>query len=419
MSRKIHLAASAVSILALSAVLASAQESRDRPGGDGKGSASERAAPSVPSTSGASGKSSGESAPARERGGAAKSSEGAGAGTSSDGARSGSSAQPRAQSQSEQKSPANTNGSKQGDAASKNATSKGDSRADDGKTPRKSAEPARQREDDTRRRADEPRRDTSKDAQRTAPKDQPARADTGRGNDRGDRAGTGSGTGTGTGSSGAGTGGTGTAGSGDAAAPRTGSAKDRAGREDRRTVSLTDEQRTVIRERIVEQRAPRANLKVDIRIGTTLPREVRLAPLPQVIVERVPAYRGYRYVLVEDEIVIVEPRTLRVVEVIERDGRATERRGSGTSAQRRALELSPDQERIVYQAVHGRVAPVDVRVRLGLGADIPSRVRLETFPVELVERIPDLRRYRFVVADRQVVVVEPDTREIVLLIDDR
>jgi hypothetical protein len=39
--------------------------------------------------------------------------------------------------------------------------------------------------------------------------------------------------------------------------------------------------------------------------------------LPVEIVTIVPAYRGYKYILVEEEIVIIDPRTLRIVAVID------------------------------------------------------------------------------------------------------
>jgi hypothetical protein len=49
----------------------------------------------------------------------------------------------------------------------------------------------------------------------------------------------------------------------------------------------------------------------------TVPRTVRIFDLPPEIVTIVPAYRGYKYVIVEDEILIIDPRTLRIVYIIE------------------------------------------------------------------------------------------------------
>jgi hypothetical protein len=51
-----------------------------------------------------------------------------------------------------------------------------------------------------------------------------------------------------------------------------------------------------------------------------LPGDVNLMPLPTTIVDLVPEYRGYDYVVANDEIVIVQPSTRNVVEVINTGG---------------------------------------------------------------------------------------------------
>jgi Protein of unknown function (DUF1236) len=43
---------------------------------------------------------------------------------------------------------------------------------------------------------------------------------------------------------------------------------------------------------------------------------VHFVVLPEEIVRIVPQYRGFDYFLVEDEIVIVDPRTLEIVAII-------------------------------------------------------------------------------------------------------
>ena len=47
-----------------------------------------------------------------------------------------------------------------------------------------------------------------------------------------------------------------------------------------------------------------------------VPRTVRVAPVPVDDVEIQPAWRGYMYFVYEDEIIIVEPGTLRIVAVL-------------------------------------------------------------------------------------------------------
>ncbi|MFL6826155.1 MAG: DUF1236 domain-containing protein [Bradyrhizobium sp.] len=81
---------------------------------------------------------------------------------------------------------------------------------------------------------------------------------------------------------------------------------------------LTTEQRTkitsVIRQQHVE---PVQNVNFSISVGTRVPREVRFHTLPSEIVTIYPEWRGYEYFLVRDQIVVVDPRTLEIVAVLE------------------------------------------------------------------------------------------------------
>jgi hypothetical protein len=85
-------------------------------------------------------------------------------------------------------------------------------------------------------------------------------------------------------------------------------------------VTVTNEQRTQIRQRLganTSARIDRNQVNFSLSVGVTVPRTVRVFDLPPEIVTIVPAYRGYKYVIVEDEILIIDPRTLRIVAVIE------------------------------------------------------------------------------------------------------
>lgn len=83
-------------------------------------------------------------------------------------------------------------------------------------------------------------------------------------------------------------------------------------------VSLTVEQKTVVRTKVLTSSAPRVtNVNFTINVGTVVPRTVRVAPVPVTLVEIEPTWRGYMYFVHGDEIIIVEPRTLEIVAVLE------------------------------------------------------------------------------------------------------
>jgi hypothetical protein len=61
---------------------------------------------------------------------------------------------------------------------------------------------------------------------------------------------------------------------------------------------------------------PVTNVNFSLNVGTAVPRSVTLHTLPPAILTLVPAYRGFRYVLVGDDIVIIDPDTYEIVDVI-------------------------------------------------------------------------------------------------------
>ncbi len=82
---------------------------------------------------------------------------------------------------------------------------------------------------------------------------------------------------------------------------------------------LNADQKRKIRTSVIDGRtAPRiTNVNFSISVGTVVPRTVRVVQVPPTIVEFYPRWRGYLYFVHADEIVIVEPKTLRIVAVIE------------------------------------------------------------------------------------------------------
>ena len=69
--------------------------------------------------------------------------------------------------------------------------------------------------------------------------------------------------------------------------------------------SLTTEQKTKIRETVLKSgpRVSKTNINFSLSVGTVVPRTVRFAVLPPILVEIYPEWRGYEYFIVEDEII--------------------------------------------------------------------------------------------------------------------
>ena len=81
---------------------------------------------------------------------------------------------------------------------------------------------------------------------------------------------------------------------------------------------LSTEQRTKITTVIRDQHvAPVNNVNFSISIGGRVPRDVSFHPLPAEVVTVYPEWRGYEFFLVRDQIIVVNPRTLEIVAVLE------------------------------------------------------------------------------------------------------
>jgi hypothetical protein len=100
---------------------------------------------------------------------------------------------------------------------------------------------------------------------------------------------------------------------------------DRAGRRDggkskSARGNITNEKRTIIRERVV-RRAPkrysRNEINFNLSVGTAIPRSYVIYDVPSVFFDIYPEYRDYDYIVVGDLLLIIDPETREIIDVIE------------------------------------------------------------------------------------------------------
>ncbi len=85
-------------------------------------------------------------------------------------------------------------------------------------------------------------------------------------------------------------------------------------------VNLTSRQRNRIRNTVIDARgAPRVgHVGFDVTVGTLVPRDrVHVIRVPETLVRIDPQWHGYLYFVVEDQVVIVNPRDMRIVAVLD------------------------------------------------------------------------------------------------------
>lgn len=183
------------------------------------------------------------------------------------------------------------------------------------------------------------------------------------------------------------------------------------------SIELSERQETSIRTTLERERNLNIATDVDfeISVGVTVPRSVQLATLPSSIVEIVPAYRGYRYVVVRDEIIIVHPRTYRIVALVPAEGVA---RAEVRSTSRARVELSAPQRARILALARGGCATTleEPDFQITVGTQIPRRIELCPFEQTVIEEVEVVQPYRFVVVQNQVVLVDPSSYTIVEVI---
>ena len=68
---------------------------------------------------------------------------------------------------------------------------------------------------------------------------------------------------------------------------------------------------------IKQQKVQPVSLNVSISVGTRVPSTVRYYPLPTEVVTIYPEWRGYDYILVGNQILVLDPRTHEIVAILD------------------------------------------------------------------------------------------------------
>ena len=81
---------------------------------------------------------------------------------------------------------------------------------------------------------------------------------------------------------------------------------------------LSGEKRTKVQSAFRSHRSEAVvkDINVDVNVGVAVPRSVSLYAVPEEVVIIVPEYRRYRYFIFDDKVVIVDPGTYEIVDVL-------------------------------------------------------------------------------------------------------
>lgn len=163
---------------------------------------------------------------------------------------------------------------------------------------------------------------------------------------------------------------------------------------------------------------PVRNVNFSVSVGAVVPSSVRFYPVTPAIVEVYPEYRGYQFVVVEDDIVIVEPRSHKIVTVIDNGVSGSSR---AASRPRGKLSLSQQQRDVIRRSTierrtTGSGATTIIERDYAIGDELPETIEFEAFPETIYTEVPEIRSYRYVVHDRDVYVIDPQERRVIEII---
>jgi hypothetical protein len=150
------------------------------------------------------------------------------------------------------------------------------------------------------------------------------------------------------------------------------------------------------------------NINIAVNIGAPLPGEVELLPLPPAVVSLVPEYQGFEYVVVNDQVAIVQPSTRVVVEIIAPTGVAA----APAAPPPAVVNLTDAQQQLLLESVQDE-SPQAQMPELADGQTVPQNIELMPVPSAVVAQVPMIERYRVAAGNHRVVLVDPGTRVVV------
>lgn len=165
------------------------------------------------------------------------------------------------------------------------------------------------------------------------------------------------------------------------------------------------------------------SVNFSLAIGTVVPRDVHFERLPADVVEVMPQYRGFNFFVAREDIVIVDPATYQIVDVLPRGGQST----AAAPAPRKATFSDNEREAVRKHARSSRSEQRSTKTerrttgsatsttRVRVGDRLPDSVEIRSFPDE---ESPRLREYRYIERENRTYLIEPGERRIIEEIDD-
>jgi uncharacterized protein DUF1236 len=170
--------------------------------------------------------------------------------------------------------------------------------------------------------------------------------------------------------------------------------------------SINDDQRKQIVNQLRSERTATRTSNVNVNIGQRLPSGIQPHRVPADIVRIVPQYRDYDYTLVDNRVVLVDPRRREVVDILDD--------GPGVATYGR-IAISDEMRTRFRELARGSSTTIGTTPTGGTSAS--NCLSLQPVPEEMVRDNAELRNYRYLAVGNQIVLVDPQQQKVVQVID--
>ena len=163
-------------------------------------------------------------------------------------------------------------------------------------------------------------------------------------------------------------------------------------------------------------------------VGATVPRWVQVYGVPTEIVAVYPEFAGNDFVVVGDDVVVMEPASRRIVAMISRNRNAAvvvlaeppSTTGSSTTGlappPEARVRLTRTQIATIRTDLRDRACRYEQRADFTVGGLMPATAPVCAFPQRVIAAVPDIGDYRYITRRNAVVVVDPGNDRVVTVL---
>jgi hypothetical protein len=162
--------------------------------------------------------------------------------------------------------------------------------------------------------------------------------------------------------------------------------------------------------------------EVPATVGGTVPGWIQVYGVPAEIVAIYPEFAGEQFMVIGDDIVVLEPGTRRIVAMISRVSNTVvletppTTTGVAVAAPEERVRLTRAQIATIRTVLRDRACRYDRPAGFFTGSLVPTAAPVCAFPERVVAMVPDIAGYRYITRRNAVAVVDPENGRVVTVL---